>query len=143
MSDPTVTVAEIGAALGRKVEQVEREAAELGMLVRPDWAGHPSLTVDDARGLASGEARRHLEHDRAWQAHLEACRLSREGRDRAAREAAAKIRAAARREAPPGMVDAEARRGRHRRRRRLRTDSEAAQVQRHDRTPLEFIEVSA
>ncbi|MGH9251606.1 MAG: hypothetical protein ACRD0W_19105 [Acidimicrobiales bacterium] len=67
----------------------------------------------------------------------------REGRDRAAREAAAKIRAAARRGAPPGMVDAEARRaavgaaeGYERAVKRPRFNGTTA-------VPLEFIEVSA
>jgi hypothetical protein len=44
-----VMVAEVAAAMGRKPAEVEREAAELGMLVRPDWAGRPSLTVAGAR----------------------------------------------------------------------------------------------
>ena len=100
MSDSTVTIAEVAAAMGRKPEQVEAEAAELGMPVKPDWAGRRSLTVDDARGLASGEARRNLEHNRGWQAHLQACKLWREGRDRAIREAAKKVRAMARRGVP-------------------------------------------
>jgi hypothetical protein len=39
LSEPTVTVAEIAAAMGRRPADVEREAAELGMLVKPDWAG--------------------------------------------------------------------------------------------------------
>ena len=85
MSDSTVTLAEVAAAMGRNPEQVEAEAAELGMLVEPDWAGRRSLSVDDARGLASGEARRNLEHDRGWQAHLRECKLWREGRDQASR----------------------------------------------------------
>jgi hypothetical protein len=81
--------------MGRKVEHVEREAAELGMLVRPDWAGRPSLTVADARGLASGGARRNLEHSRAWERHQHATRAWVEGRSRAASDAAQKVRATA------------------------------------------------
>ncbi|MET0520779.1 MAG: hypothetical protein ABW156_02220 [Jiangellaceae bacterium] len=97
--------------MGRKPEQVEREAAELGLLVKPDWAGRRSLSVADARGLASGEARRNLEHDRGWQAHLQACKTWREGRDRAIREAAKKVRAVARRGVPhSGALAADAQR---------------------------------
>jgi hypothetical protein len=110
MSDPMVTVAEVAAAMGREPAEVEREAAELGMLVKPDWAGRPSLTVDDARGLASGEARSNLAHDRGWQAHLQACKLWRAARDQAARDAARKVRDRAGRGVSPGMVAAEARR---------------------------------
>ena len=36
MSDATVTIRELAAALNRKPEQVGREAAELGMFVKPD-----------------------------------------------------------------------------------------------------------
>ena len=108
MSDPTVTVAEIGAALGRKVERVEREAAELGMLVRPDWAGRPSLSVADARGLASGQARRNLEHSRAWEQHQRETKEWVAGRSRAIADAAARVRATAgKRES--GMVSLRAR----------------------------------
>jgi hypothetical protein len=111
MSDPMVTVAEIAAALGTKSAEVEREAAELGMLIKPDWAGRRSLTVADARGLATGEARRNLEHDRGWQVHLQACKVWREGRDRAVREAAKKVRAVARRGVPhAGALAADAQR---------------------------------
>ena len=46
MSDATVTIRELAAALNRKPAEVEREAAALGMLVNPDWQGRPSLTVD-------------------------------------------------------------------------------------------------
>ena len=56
MSEATVTIGELAAALNRKPAEVEREAAELGMLVRPDWQGRPSLTVDEADGLTTGEA---------------------------------------------------------------------------------------
>jgi hypothetical protein len=69
MSDPTVTVAEVAAAMGSKPEPVEAEAAELGMLVKPDRAGRPSLSVADARGLTTGVARRNIEHSRAWEQH--------------------------------------------------------------------------
>ena len=67
MSDGArVTIRELAAALNRKLEQVEAEAAALGMFVGPDWSGQPSLPVADAKGLASGEARRNLKDDRAW-----------------------------------------------------------------------------
>ena len=35
------------------------------MLVKPDRAGRPSLSIADARGLTTGEVRRLLEHNRA------------------------------------------------------------------------------
>jgi hypothetical protein len=95
MSAATVTIRELAAALNRKPEQVEREAAELGMLVRPDWQARPSLTVDEARGLTTGEARRNLEHDRAWAQHQRDTRRWVEGRSRAVAEAARAVRAKA------------------------------------------------
>jgi hypothetical protein len=110
MSDPMVTVAEVAAAMGRKPVQVEAEVAELGMLVKPDWAGRRSLSVADARGLASGEARRDLEHNRGWARHLADCKEWRAARDQVARGAARKVRDQASRGVPPGMVAAEAQR---------------------------------
>ena len=99
MSDATVTIRELATALNHKPEQVEREAAELGMLVRPDWQGRPSLRVDEARGLTTGEARRHLEHEAAWRQHQVDTKAWVEGRSRAIAEAAAGVR---RRQAPEG-----------------------------------------
>jgi hypothetical protein len=95
MSEATVTIRELAAALNRKPEQVEAEAAELGMLVKPDWAGRPSLSVADARGLTTGEARRNLEHDRAWAQHQRDTKAWVEGRSRAIAEAAKAVRAKA------------------------------------------------
>ena len=70
MSDGArVTIRELAAARGRKPEQLEAEAAELGLLVKPDRAGRRSLSVADARGLTTGEVRRLLEHNRAWEQH--------------------------------------------------------------------------
>ena len=102
-----VTVVEV-AALGKPAE-VEREARALDLTVRDDWAGRPALTVDEARALVGGDARREVEHAQGWEAHQRECKAWREARDGAAREAAAKVRAAARRGAPPGMVSAQAR----------------------------------
>ena len=52
-----VTIDEVAAAMGRKPEQVEAEAQLLGLTIRPDWANRPALAVDEARALASGQAR--------------------------------------------------------------------------------------
>ena len=95
MSEATVTIRELAAALNRKPEQVEAEAAELGMLVKPDWAGRPSLSVADARGLASGEARAAFDHEAAWRQHQVATKAWVEGRSRAMAEAARKVRSTA------------------------------------------------
>ena len=78
-----MTIRELAAALNRKPAEVEREAAELGMLVNPDWQGRPTLTVDEAKGLASGDARRNLEHERAWAQHQRDTKAWVEGRSRA------------------------------------------------------------
>jgi hypothetical protein len=104
-----VTLAEVAAAMGRKPEKVEAEARELGLTVRDDWAGRRALTVDEARALASGAARRHYEHTQGWERHLAECKAWHGARDQAARDAARKVRDAARRSAAPGMVAAEAR----------------------------------
>ena len=108
MSDATVTIRELAIALNRKPEQVEREAAELGMLVKPDWQGRPSLTVDEARGLTTGETRRNLEHARAWRQHEVDTKSWIAGRSRAISDAAAKARAKAGTR-PPGSVSQAAR----------------------------------
>jgi hypothetical protein len=76
VTDATVAIAEIAAAMGRRHAEVERKAAVLGMLVKSDWQGRPALPVADARGLATGEGRRNLEHDRAWAQHQTVCRYA-------------------------------------------------------------------
>ncbi len=96
MSDGArVTVREPAAAMGGKPEQVEAGAAELGMLVKPDRAGRPSLSVADARGLTTGEVRRLLEHNRAWEQHQRDTKRWVEGRSRAIAEAARAVQARA------------------------------------------------
>jgi hypothetical protein len=109
MSDATVTVAEVAAASGRKAADVEREAGELGLVVKADWSGRPALSVDDARALASGDARRTLEHERAWEAHRVATKAWTEGRTKVIYGAAAKVRARVGNEGA-GSVSAEAQR---------------------------------
>jgi hypothetical protein len=93
MSDPMVTVAEIAAATGRKADDVEREAADLGMFVKPDWAGRAALPVAEARELVSGDRRRTLEHERAWAQHLADSKAWQQARGQAIHEAAQKVRA--------------------------------------------------
>ena len=63
MTEAMVTVAEVATAMGRKPAEVEAEARALNLTVRPDWMNRPALTVADARGLTTGEARRNLEHE--------------------------------------------------------------------------------
>jgi hypothetical protein len=94
LSDSTVTVAEIAAAMGRRPADVEREAAEPGMLVKPDWAGrracrsptlgvwHPVRPGATSNTTAAGNT---SSVTRAWV----------EGRTRAIAEAARKVRSAA------------------------------------------------
>ena len=103
-----VTVAEVAAAMGRKPEQVEAEAQLLGLTIRPDWANRPALSVDEARALASGQARVDHDHQIGWQAHLAECKAWRAARDQAARDAARKIRDQAGRGVSAGIVVAEA-----------------------------------
>jgi hypothetical protein len=95
MSEATVTIRELAAALNRKPEQVEAEAAELGMLVKPDWAGRPSLSVADASGPTTSEARRNLEHEAAWRQHQVDTKAWVEGWSGAVAEAARAVRAKA------------------------------------------------
>jgi hypothetical protein len=92
MSDPTVTVAEIAAAMGRRPAEVEREAAELGMLVKPDWAGRPSLSVADARVWHPVRPGATSNSTAAEQRDTKACV---EGRTRAMYDAARRVRATA------------------------------------------------
>jgi hypothetical protein len=65
------------------------------MLVKPDRAGRRSLSVADARGLTTGEVRRLLEHNRAWDQHQRDTKRWVEGRSRAIAEAARKVRSTA------------------------------------------------
>ena len=65
------------------------------MLVKPDRAGRPSLSVADARGLTTGEVRRLLEHNRAWEQHQRDTKRWVEGRSRAIAEAARAVQARA------------------------------------------------
>jgi hypothetical protein len=90
-----VTLAEVAAATGRKVDQVEREARQVGLTVRPDWAGRAALTVDEAKALASGQARRDFEHEQAWAQHQLATKAWVGGRTRAIADAAQRVRSAA------------------------------------------------
>jgi hypothetical protein len=105
-----VTIDEVAKAMGRKAEQVEAEAQLLGLTIRPDWANRPALSVDEARALASGQARVDHDHQIGWQAHLQECKDWRAGRDQSARDAARKIRDQARRGVSQGAVAAEAQR---------------------------------
>ena len=69
MTEAMVTVAEVATAMGRKPADVEAEARALNLTIRPDWMNRPALSVAEARGLTTGEARRNLEHERAWAQH--------------------------------------------------------------------------
>jgi hypothetical protein len=91
-----ITIRELAAAMGCKPDQVKAEAAELGMLVTPDRAGRSSLSVADARGLTTGEVRRLLEHNWAWERHQRDTTWWVEGRSRAIAEAARAVQARAR-----------------------------------------------
>ena len=95
MTEAMVTVAEVATAMGRKPADVEAEARALNLTVRPDWMNRPALTVADARGLTTGEARRNLEHEAAWRQHQAATKKWVEGRSRAIAEAARKVRSTA------------------------------------------------
>ena len=94
--------------MGRKTEQVEAEAQLLGLTIRPDWANRPCLTVDEARALASGQARIDHDHQIGWTRHLAECKEWRAARDQAARAASRRIRDQGGRGVSAGMVAAEA-----------------------------------
>jgi hypothetical protein len=93
MTEAMVSLEEIATATGRRPAEVKAEARALNLTVRPDWMNRPSLTVADARGLTTGEARRNLEHDRAWAQHQRDTKAWVEGRSRAIAEAAKAVRA--------------------------------------------------
>ena len=96
--------------MGRKAEQVEAEAQLLGLTIRPDWANRPALSVDEARALASGQARRRPRPPDRLGGPPTGMQGWRAGRDQAARDAARKIRDQAGRGVPAGRVAAEAQR---------------------------------
>ncbi|MFC4054648.1 hypothetical protein ACFOY4_33580 [Actinomadura syzygii] len=51
MSEVLVTLAEIGAATGRRADAVRAECSARRMSVRDDRAGRPAVTVREARRL--------------------------------------------------------------------------------------------
>lgn len=69
-----VTVTELAAALGYPPDQWPAEtAAGLGITAVPDWAGRPSLTVDEARRLVDHIRTERDTGDRAWEQYKAAC----------------------------------------------------------------------
>ncbi len=48
----TVTLAEIARVVGQSEAETEAEATRLGIYVGIDWADRPSVSVEDAQGLA-------------------------------------------------------------------------------------------
>jgi hypothetical protein len=103
-----VPLTEVSEVTGRTVLAVRAECVELGMTVRADWAGRDAISVNNAKALFSGQARRAQEHALAWAAHLRAVEDWKAGRDAAvkagAKEAQEKEeRRAMRRGAIPGV----------------------------------------
>ncbi len=90
----------IAKTMKTTVARVETEARSLDVYVGVDWAGRPAVSVVEAAGLVSGDARRVHDHDAAWRAHL------------AATEDWEAAREAARRTAFQGAYDASERQGR-------------------------------
>ena len=80
MTEAMVTMAEVATAMGRKPAEVEAEARALNLTIRPDWMNRPALSVAEARGLTTGEARRNLEHEAAWRQHQVDTKAWTEGR---------------------------------------------------------------
>jgi hypothetical protein len=72
IDEPCVTITEVAKRAGLTVDEVQAEAAELGMYVGHDWKHEPALAARDAYALVDGSARRKLEHQNAFQAHLAA-----------------------------------------------------------------------
>jgi hypothetical protein len=68
-----VPLAEVSKVTGRTVLAVRAECEELRMTIRADWAGRDAISVNDAKALVSGQARRAQEHADAWTAHLRDC----------------------------------------------------------------------
>lgn len=104
MNEVLVTLAEIAAARGRKAGAVRAECAELGLFVREDWAGRPAITVDEARALVSGSARRAREDQRARAGVKAACARWEKDREAAARAGADAAQEKAKRAAPRAFL---------------------------------------
>ncbi|MFC8824941.1 hypothetical protein ACFT9I_06230 [Streptomyces sp. NPDC057137] len=86
-----MTLQEIAAATGRKADKVRDECVELDLMVREDWAGRPAVSVNDARALVNGSARRAWEHA-VWEAGVKAaCREWEAARAAAAEAAGAEV----------------------------------------------------
>src|SRR5215203_5468572 len=72
MEGAAVSVADVAKRAGLTVEEVQAEAAALGLFVGLDWAHQSALSTQDAFVLLDGSGRRNLEHRDAWLAHTRA-----------------------------------------------------------------------
>jgi hypothetical protein len=107
---PTVTVAELAAAVKRTEPKVRADCADLGLFVGVDWAGRPAIAEGDAHGIASGRLRERHEHDVAWRGHQAATEAWEADRERARTSAAERVLEEARRLGRGGpIVDQDAR----------------------------------
>lgn len=69
----TVTIDEIAKVMRAKPDAVAAEAKTLGLHVGEDWAGRPAVSPVDARALASDDARREREREKAAMSTRVAC----------------------------------------------------------------------
>jgi hypothetical protein len=72
IDEPCVTITEVAKRTNLTVDEVKAECAALNMFIGVDWKHEEALSTRDAYVLVDGSARRNLEHQNAFQAHLAA-----------------------------------------------------------------------
>ncbi len=69
--EAAVCLQDIARVLKSTPTKVEADCHELSLFIGCDWAGRPAISVRDAHGLVSGDARRDHDHAAAhghWRA---------------------------------------------------------------------------
>jgi hypothetical protein len=72
IEEVAVSLTDVAKRAGLTVDEVKAEAAALNMFVGEDWRHQEALSAKDAFMLLDGSARRNLERENAWHAHMAA-----------------------------------------------------------------------
>ena len=72
IEEVAVSLTDVAKRAGLTVDEVKGEAAQLGMFIGEDWRHQEALSAKDAFMLLDGSARRNLDRENAWHAHMAA-----------------------------------------------------------------------
>ena len=87
IEEASVSLTDVAKRAGLTVDEVKAEAAALNMFVGEDWKHQEALSARDAFVLLDGSARRNLDHQTAWHAHMIALEQWQAAREQVRREA--------------------------------------------------------